>query len=272
MPTHLDRTRAWAIAIGLLALLTATFGLLVLRDGSADAAKAKVVGKTKSTPSASCPNNCTAIGSVTGFQTIADGKKQPFKIREDGHIVAWSVDLGKPDKEQKKFFGDLFGDNEFGEKSSARLAVMKPQGKSKFKLKSQTPAVSTSAEAGKQPVYTVNDPLRVKKGDVLGITIPTWSANFVAGLSRNDNSWRASRSPKKCSDKIGDVKASKPVEEVGKSRRFGCEFRGSRVLYWGYLVPSGGGGGGGGNGDGGNGGGGGDGNGGGGNGGGGNND
>jgi hypothetical protein len=236
--TRPDRTRAIALA-ACAALLAGLTVLLLARDAApAGAAKAKVLGETKDTPSASCPGNCTAIGSVTGFQTIADGKKQPFKVREDGHIVAWSLDLGKPDKEQKEFFGDLFGDNEFGDKSSARLAVLKPQGKSMFKLKSQTPAVQTSAESGKQPVYTVNDPLRVKEGDIVGLTVPTWSANFDAGLSRNDNSWRASRSPKKCSDKLSDVKASKPVDEIGKSRRFGCEFRGSRVLYWAYMVPS----------------------------------
>lgn len=243
MPTRLDRTRLFALVAGVL-LLAVLSAVLLARDATpAGAAKAKVLGNTKSTPNASCPNSCTAIGSVTGFQTIADGKKQPFKAREDGHVVAWSVDLGKPDKDQKKFFGDLFGDSEFGDKSSARLAILKPKGKSEFKLKSQTPAVQTSAESGRQPVYTINDPLRVKEGDIVGITVPTWSANFTAGLSRNDNSWRASRSPKKCSDKLSDVKASKPADEVGKSRRFGCEFRGSRVLYWAYMVPSGDGGG-----------------------------
>jgi len=247
IPTSPSRTPLIALAVGAL-LLAGLSALLLARDADpAGAAKAKVLGNTKRTPNASCPNSCTAIGSVTGFQTIADGKKQPFKAREDGHIVAWSVDLGKPDKDQKKFFGDLFGDNEFGDKSSARLAVLKPQGKSMFKLKSQTPAVQTSSESGGQPVYTINNPLRVKKGDIVGLTVPTWSANFAAGLSRNDNSWRASRSPKKCSDKLSDVKASQPAEEIGKSRRFGCEFRGSRVLYWAYVVPSGGGGGGGNN-------------------------
>jgi hypothetical protein len=243
-------------AVGLFAALVAS--VVLLEVGTAGAAKAKVVGKTDKTPNAACPNNCAAIGSVTGFQTKADGKKQPFKIRKDGHIVAWSMDLGKPDKEQKKFFADLFGDDEFGDKASARLAVLKPKGKSKFKLKSQTPAVQTSTELGRNPVYTVNDPLRVKKGDVVGLTVPTWSANFQTQLSTGDNAWRASRSPKKCSDKIEDVRASKPHEQVGASRRFGCEFKGSRVLYWAYMVASGGngGGGGGGNGGGGNGGGG----------------
>ena len=241
MPTPLDRTRVTALVAGVLLLAGISAFVIARGAAPAGAAKAKVLGSTKSTPNASCPNSCTAIGSVTGFQTIADGKKQPFKVREDGHVVAWSVDLGKPDKEQKTFFGDLFGDNEFGDKSSARLAILKPKGNSEFKLKSQSPAVQTSAESGRQPVYTIKDPLRVKKDDIVAITVPTWSANFVAGLSRNDNSWRASRSPKKCTDKLSDVKASKPAEEVGKSRRFGCEFRGSRVLYWAYMVPGGGG-------------------------------
>jgi len=97
--SHLDRRLSPLVAAGAIALLVALVGMLAMREaGPADAAKAKELGKTNRTPGAACPNACTAIGSVTGFQTMADGKKQPFKARQDGHLVAWSLDLGKPDK------------------------------------------------------------------------------------------------------------------------------------------------------------------------------
>jgi len=238
------RTHTWAVAVGLLALVVALAAALVLRPaGPADAAKAKTVGKTKHTPRPSCPGDpCEAVGSVTGFQQSADGEKRLFKIRHNGHIVAWSAKLSKPKKSQREFFGDFYRDNEFGMAPAARLAILKPKGKSEFKLKSQSTAVQLSSELGGTPLVTLNAPLKVKEGDIVGITIPTWLPNFAVEQSRDDY-WRASRSPKKCTGEA-DIKDSRPQTEVGSTRRYGCRYTTARVLYWAYLVKSGGGGGG----------------------------
>jgi hypothetical protein len=260
--------RPLRMRIGIAAVLAALLALavaLVARPAEpADAAKAKTIGKTKSTPNPSCPGDpCEAIGSVTGFQQSADGDNGVFKAPSDGHVVAWSTDLSKPDKSQREFFGEFYKDNEFGTDPAARLAILKGKGKSEFKLKSQSPAVPLRSELGNTPVITLNDPLRVKKGDVIGLTIPTWLPNFAVEQARDDY-WRASRSPKKCTGEA-DIKDSRPQTEVGSSRRYGCRYTTARLVYWAYMVKDGGGGGGGGGGNGGGG------NGGGGNGGGGNN-
>ncbi len=244
---HRTLDRRAALAAGLLALLAALCAVLVIgAPDRAGAAKAKAIGETKDTPRPSCPGDpCEAIGSVTGFQQSADGEKGLFKISKDGQIVAWSVQLSKPDKSQRDFFGDFYRDNEFGTSPAARLAVLKPKGKSEFKLKNQSPALSLTPELGNSPVITLNSPIRVKKGDVIGITIPTWLPNFAVEQSRGDY-WRASRSPKKCTDEE-DIRDSRPQTEVGKSRRYGCRYTTARLLYWAYMVKDGGGGGGGNN-------------------------
>ena len=102
-----------------LAALLAALGLLVAGVGAATAKPAKTLGKTNRTPAPSCPkqganDSCEAVGSVTGFQMTADGTRAPFKAREDGTIVAWSLDLSKPKKSEASFFGDFYESNQFG--------------------------------------------------------------------------------------------------------------------------------------------------------------
>lgn len=250
MPSQLDRPRAWVLGVGALALVLVFAAFVALRDaGSADAARAKTIGDTGRTPKPSCPGNtCEAIGSVTGFQQAVDGKKGIFKAPKDGHVVAWSAELSKPDKDQRKFFGDFYRDNEFETAPAARLAILKPKKKSNFKLKSQSPAIALNSELGGSPVITLNDPLRVKKGDVIGLTVPTWLSNFAVNQSR-DTYWRASRSPERCTGN-NNIKEGRPQTEVGSSRRYGCKYTTARILYWAQMVKDGGGGGDGGNGDG----------------------
>lgn len=223
-----------------LVLMLALCSLVVLQGaGSAGAAKAKVLGATKQTPEASCPGDpCEAVGSVTGFQQRVTGEKGLFKVPETGHVVAWSVKLSKPDKDQRAFFGDFYRDNEFGTAPAARLAILKPKGESQFKLKKQSPAVDLGSELAATPLLTLRRPLKVRRGDIVGLTIPTWLPNFAVEQSR-ENSWRASRSPEKCTGEA-DIRDSRAHTEVGQTRRYGCTYNTARLLYWAYFVPAGG--------------------------------
>src|SRR5918999_545988 len=229
----------WArLVVPAIALAGALVLALALGEpGPAEAAKARQLGKTKQDPKPSCPGStCEAVGSVTGFQQEADGEQRPFKVRQDGHIVAWSVDLSKPDRDQREFFGDFSRDTAFGPAPAARLSILKAEGKSRFKLKRQSHAVELTPEFGRTPLITLNEPLKVTEDDVVAITIPTWLPNFAVELPR-DNSWRASRSPKKCN---GDdnIRSGRPHTEVGESRRFGCSYPTARLLYWAYFIPA----------------------------------
>jgi hypothetical protein len=219
---------------------------------TAGAVDAKVLGKTKRTPNPSCPNKknqsrCQVVGRVTGFMTVADGKKHPFNIFKDGKIVAFALDLSRPADSkkypQRSYFGQLFGNDKHGKTPTARLAVIKKKGKKRYKLIRQSPVVKLGGALGQKRIYTLNKPLRVRRGQIAAITYPTWAPNFASNVSPSDNQWKASRKRDNCAPKSGSdrdkrafARNSHSHEKVGSVRRYGCQYKGGRLLYWAYFV------------------------------------
>jgi hypothetical protein len=222
--------------IGLIALLLAASCALALSAGDAEAVNAKVLGKTNKTPKPACPKTCSVAGSVTGFQTIADGKGSPFTVPSDGHIVAWSMDLGNPSQADIETFNGFFPKNKYKGAPVARLAVLKPKGKGKFKLTKQSPNVELLPRLGTSPIITLGKPLRVKAGLRVGITTQTWGPYFRDGLPSQDNQFIASREKDECGQ--NQAKEAKPHKKVGSTRSYGCRFNGSRLLYNAFFVPA----------------------------------
>jgi len=234
--TRTSRNRA-AIAIAAFVALLGFASVIAAGVRDADAKSAKVIGKTKKTPDPSCPSNnrCKIVVSVTAIQTVADGNAGIMKVPSNGHIVAWSVDVGKVDTEQQPDLTESLNED-YGE-SKARLAVLKPKKKHKFKLTKQTPKVDLVPKLGGSPIIALGKPLKVKKGHRIGLTMPGWISNFDWGLPTGDNQWIASRNSGKCGEKEA-VKA-KPQQKKGSTREYGCRFKGERLLYWAWFVPSG---------------------------------
>jgi hypothetical protein len=232
MSKAVTRALAFALLLGGLVLVVAT---------SAGAEKAKQLGKTKSTPDPACPENsiadpCEAVGSVTGIQVKADGKSGLMKMPVDGKIVAFSVDLSKPTKKQRKFFASIFANDKFGNDPSARISVLKKLDRKHFKLTAQSRAVNLSSYLGQKPVITINKPLRAAKDRFVALTVPTWLSSLaVAGAGAGNSQWRASRPSDKCGAHA--AKNSHPQQNVDSVRVYGCRFT-DRLLYWAYYVPS----------------------------------
>jgi hypothetical protein len=232
----------------LTAPFAALVALLALAFAAAPAEGAKL-GQTARTPTPACPKSpCQAIGRTTAIQLVADGQRAPFKARKDGDIVGWALDLSRPTKKQRSFFSDFFQSNALGMRPTARIAVLKRKGKGRnYKLKRQGPVVDLSSSLGSYEVFTLTDPLRIRKGEFLGISVPTWMSAFAVDLNRTSNIWRASRSKGGCTSEQ-DIKKGKAQQKVGSVREYGCDYSTARVLYWGFYKPRGGGGGGGGGG------------------------
>ncbi len=237
-------TRRLAALLAFAALcigLAAAIGI-----STAGAKRATIIGKTKSTPPPACPkdtsrNPCTATGRVTGFMLEADGHKHPYNIFKDGKIVAWSIDLSKPTKDQYDFFGTLLQNDTFGKHPSARIAVIKNKGHHKYKLLKQTPAIDLNSDLGRKQTFTLGKPLRVHRGQVVALSLPSWAPAFTGSVSASGNKWRASRKSKKCNvdrDHIQNAKASKAQQKVGSVRPYKCDYSAARLLYWAYFVPS----------------------------------
>src|SRR3954454_3080333 len=90
-------------------IIPALAALSALAAAAPAGAAVKELGDTPAFPSASCPTNCQAIGQVTGYQVQTGSAKNPMQVSKPGKIVAFTVALGKPNKQQTQFFNNLFG-------------------------------------------------------------------------------------------------------------------------------------------------------------------
>ena len=239
------RPRTVAIAFAAACASLLALGLAFAgsdRAGAADA-KATVIGKTKSAPKPNCPTPkggnvpadraCQAMGRVTGFQTSADGRRNPFKVRKPGTIVAWSVALSKPDKKERTFFAEALSKSG---PPSARLSILKPKGKGRFKLVKQSPVAQLESVLGNRPVFTLTAPLRVRKGMIVALTTPTWISNLADYQARNSDEWRASREQGQCLNENDLLDRSRPQQKAGGQRHYDCTYEGARLMYWAFLA------------------------------------
>jgi hypothetical protein len=240
--------RAWlSLAAGacLLALLIA-----VVAPGNADSAPLRVLtlGQTAETPPASCPgkivNNveitpCRVEGHVTGFQAIAGGIAKPYEAPFEGKVVAWSITLAKPSTVETETTTNEVGFfNEFlGTPSEARIGILRPIEGSKppqYKLVRQSPIEVLNPYFGSTPIFALEHPLTVLKGQIVALTIPTWAPMFAFNVSA-ENTWRGSRLPEHCASKE-DIQGGHPQQGVGKTKTYGCYYSNARLLYTATLV------------------------------------
>ena len=234
--------------MGLACLLAAL--VTVVWPGAADSAPARVVvlGLTNSTPPASCPgkivNNvevvpCRVEGHVSGFQAIAGGVAHPYEAPFDGKIVAWSITLSRPSRQDTATTTDEIGFfNEFlGSPSEARIGVLRPVKESKppeYTLVRQSPLEVLNAYFGGTVIFALDHPLAVLRGQTVALTVPTWAPMFAFNISA-ENTWRGSRKPKHCSSKA-DIQEGHPHQVVGKTKPYGCYYADARLLYTATLV------------------------------------
>jgi len=191
---------------------------------------------------------CTAIGSVTTFTNQLGDKEDPFVAPSDGKIVAWAIELGHkpsdrvPEGENGKsnldFFQDLFGSDKFGDGPVARLAILKRQTGVNFKLVDQSPVVKlTGPFYNTDTVITLDRPLPIREGEVVGLTSLTWIP-MIRQKERGGGKagWRASMPRDGGCTESAQIEA-RPHKRVGTVREYGCKFD-ARLFYKAYFVPN----------------------------------
>src|SRR4051794_36014817 len=215
-----------ALVIGLAGCL----GLLVALGASAGAATPSkttvVLGSTATVPDPSCPESpCQAIGSVTGFQISTGQGSLPFSVRRAGKIKSWTLTLSQPTSSQRSFFNGFFGTP-----PEARLAILRRVPGTtppRYNLRAQGSIHVLSPYLGQTVKFGASLP--VEKGDIVGLTVPTWAPAFAQGLP-TDNAWRASREPGKCLNST-DVRQGEPQLKLGVRATYGCRYSTARLLY-----------------------------------------
>jgi hypothetical protein len=193
------------------------------------------LGTTLDEHTAACPDNCQAIGQVSGFQIQQATRKNPYRLRSYGKVVAFSVKLGKPNASQIEFFNKLFGGP-----PQIMLTVLKPfkpqKGEksqpNKYVLVGASPPFDIQNFFGSEPTFALPRPLTIKPGYVVGITVPTWAPAFAVNLG-DDMQWRSSRDPKNCDD----VRQDAAQDIRGSARTYGCVYKTARLLYTVTYIP-----------------------------------
>ena len=216
----------------LVAILTIAATLVV---ASLAVGRVAELGTTLDQHTAACPDNCQAIGQVSGFQIQQATRKNPYRLRSYGKVVAFSVKLGKPNASQITFFNKLFGGP-----PQIMLTVLRPyvapKGQkaqpNKYLLVGSSPLFDLTSFLGSEPTFALPRPLSIKPGYVVGITVPTWAPAFAVNLG-DDMQWRSSRDPKNCAD----VRQDAAQDIRGSARTYGCVYKTARLLYTVTYIP-----------------------------------
>jgi hypothetical protein len=220
------RRRRLAIAGVLTGCLLVAAAMSVAAGAATSSGASVVLGSTASVPDPSCPElPCQAVGSVTGFQVSTNQAKLPFRVPRNGKVKSWSLTLAQPTNSQRSFFNGFFGTP-----PEARLAILRRvpgTNPPRYNLRRQGAIHVLSPFLGQTVHFGAS--LRVQRGDIVGLTVPTWAPAFAEGLPAS-NAWRASRERGKCTNTTA-VRQGRPQQRVGKRATYGCRYSTARLLY-----------------------------------------
>lgn len=221
-------SRRTVVSLGL-----AVTALAVVPAG-ASAAKITEVGTVTDGKPPRCPDACSVVTRTTALPTNIDGNRNVYVVPADGRIVAWSITLGAPSADDRKALEKQLG------RASAGLVVLR-RGKS---VAANVVAASSVKKLdpyfGGETTFALPRTIAVKKGDVLGLTVPSWAPTLVQGYGTN-TSWRASRPTGRCGGTTDERKKDYYVDttlSAGKSGTFNCLYKAERMAYTATLVPN----------------------------------
>jgi hypothetical protein len=170
----------------------------------------------------SCPlSPCAVISRTTAIQVNDGGVSGPFKIRQDGRIRSWSVTLAAPSTYEIHYF-----DKHEGGTARAAIAILQNVGGLAYKLVALSPVVHLQPDFGTTAQVRLANPIRVVKGEVLALAVPTWLPALALDYPTT-TSWRASRSSSRCSD----VGLETMQSLLGASAVYGCLYQTALIPY-----------------------------------------
>jgi hypothetical protein len=176
----------------------------------------------------SCPAKpCYALGRTTGYQAKVGPNRGLYTVQQDGRLVSWSIKLSKPGKKQIAFF-----DKSLGGESQAQITVLRMGNKLHARTVAQGEPQKLEPYFGTEVEFPLDQSIPVKKGYVIGITVPTWAPALAAGLG-SDTSWRASRGKGTCDDS-----QTQTAQAVNQLARYYCLYRTARIMYSARIIST----------------------------------
>lgn len=196
------------------------------------------LGQTKSPlvapacPSTVAPAHCTIILTrATALATIRDGIKYPTTAKQDGYLVAFTVALSRLSSDLRTARKEVQSlDRSYGGTTQAALVVLAPSGRPKlhtWQLVAISPIFHLQPYLGTVTQFPLTTALPIAKGDVVGLSVPTWAPVLSIGLSSGGFAYRQSRKAN-CGNPAGIDQAMFTLKATSV---FGCDYTGTRVEY-----------------------------------------
>ncbi|MEA2192839.1 MAG: hypothetical protein QOI73_2960 [Solirubrobacteraceae bacterium] len=188
---------------------------------AAASAKVTELGELGQDVRGSCPENCQALTRTTGYQAKVGPDRTLYRAPSNGRIVGWSVALGKPGPKQVSYFQERYGGT-----AQAALVVLDPGKKLSQRVVAKAPLKKLTPYFGQNVQFPLARTLRIRKGQYIALTVPTWAPTLQIGLG-SDTSWRSSRAASGCLD------LTTQFAMLGKrtSAIFRCLYRTARLTY-----------------------------------------
>jgi len=210
-----------------LALPQSASARIIELGGAADPASLNCPGTTEAP--------CVAAVRMTGYQGRASGgPENPFYIRRDGHLVAFTLQLAKPTAQEIDYFND-----NFDAPSLARISVLRRGTTRKTRLDhrliTQSERFELNPYFGSKPTFVFDRPIPVKKGNWIALTVPTWAPLLATPVARA-NWWRSSRPKGSCEPP--ESLRQFALADLREVAQFGCTYHSARLLYSVTYVPS----------------------------------
>ena len=119
---------------------------------------------------------CQAMGRVTGFQTIRRRPPQPVQGPQAGHDRR----LERRRLEAEQEGAQLLRRGALEERPAERPALdPEAEGQGQVQARQAEPGRPARVGARQPAVFTLTDPLRVRKGMIVALTTPTWISNLA---------------------------------------------------------------------------------------------
>jgi hypothetical protein len=208
-------------------LIAALAGALALAVPAIAQAEIIEVGAVQPAPPPSCPSRpCLAVSRTTGYQAKIGTTRGVMTIPKTGRIVAWTIALGSPGAQQTRFFNQRLG----GE-SEAQITILNPRRKLRSRVVGQGEPQKLERYFGTTAQFALKASIRVRKGWVVALTVPTWAPALAVGLPA-DTSWRASRGRGRCEDTSAQTAQLRDQQLA----QYFCLYRTARLTYSATLI------------------------------------
>lgn len=190
------------------------------------------LGNVGNLPTPSCPGaSCAAMTRTTGVQTLAAGRRGDYTSPMAGRLVGVTLKLGNPNAAEIAYFNGHAGNG-----STIQVSVLRPgRSANLFHQVGVSETFSLDKWFGQTVQFPLAQTLPLRRGDVIGLTVPTW-APVLAVQQGNSSAWRASRRTNQCAP--ANVFTQTALTVAPKFARFACVYQTARLTFGATIIAT----------------------------------